>query len=125
MAFDKKVEICDEPLKKICNDTIVGEEVCRTEYETSCETRYKNHTVEQDDPICKMVMEKKCEGTGNNQAQVITTRRRSIARIENREQFTRQPDNCKNGQFRSVHKRKKTVTKSTPETSCQKYPREV
>ena len=121
MAFDKKVEICDEPLKKICNDTIVGEEVCRTEYET----RYKNHTVEQDEPICKMVMEKKCEGTGNNQAQVITTRRRSIARIENREQFTRQPDNCKNGQFRSVHKRKKTVTKSTPETSCQKYPREV
>ena len=95
MAFDKKVEICDEPLKKICNDTIVGEEVCRTEYETSCETRYKNHTVEQDEPICKMVMEKKCEGTGNNQAQVITTRRRSIARIENQEQFTRQPDNCK------------------------------
>ena len=37
MAFDEKVEICDEPLKKICNDKIVGEEVCRTVYETSCE----------------------------------------------------------------------------------------
>ena len=38
MAFDEKVENCNEALKKICNDKIVGEEVCKTKYETSCKT---------------------------------------------------------------------------------------
>jgi len=126
MAFDEKVEICDEPLKKFCNETVKGEEVCRTEYETSCETRFKNHTVEQDEPICKMVMEKKCDGAGNNQAQVVSSRRRrSIARIENGEQFTRQTDNCEEWPVQKCTLEKKTVTKSTPETSCEKHPREV
>ena len=32
MTFDEKVEICEQPLKKVCNETIAGEKVCRTEY---------------------------------------------------------------------------------------------
>ena len=28
IAFDEKVEICDEPLKKFCNKTVKVEEVC-------------------------------------------------------------------------------------------------
>ena len=77
IAFDEKVEICDEPLKKFCNKTVKVEEVCRTEYETSCETRFKNHTVEQDEPICEMVM----VWYVDNQNQFINNRirRRSIA----------------------------------------------
>ena len=38
-AFDEVVEICDEPLEKVCNDDIIGPEVCQTHYETTCETR--------------------------------------------------------------------------------------
>jgi len=127
MAFDEKVEICDEPLKKVCNDSITGEEVCRTEYETSCETRYKNHTVEQDEPVCKMVMEKKCDGVvADNQDQANNgRRRRSIARIENGEEFIRQAENCEEWPVQKCTLEKKTVTKSNPETSCQKHPKEV
>ena len=123
MAFDEKVEICDEPLKKICNATIVGEEVCRTEYETSCETRLKKHTVEQDEPDCKMVMERKCEG--DDKDQVGGRRRRSIARIESGEVFDIQAENCEEWPVQRCTLEKKTVTKSTPQTSCQKYPKEV
>ena len=122
-AFDEKVEICDEPLKKICNATIVGEEVCRTEYETSCETRLKKHTVEQDEPDCKMVMERKCEG--DDKDQVGGRRRRSIARIESGEVFDIQAENCEEWPVQRCTLEKKTVTKSTPQTSCQKYPKEV
>ncbi|XP_023333008.1 uncharacterized protein LOC111704869 isoform X2 [Eurytemora carolleeae] len=127
MAFDEKVEICDEPLKKVCNDSITGEEVCRTEYETSCETRYKIHTVEQDEPVCKMVMEKKCDGVVvDNQDQANNGRgRRSIARIENGEEFIRQAENCEEWPVQKCTLEKKTVTKSNPETSCQKHPKKV
>ena len=77
MSFDKKVEVCDEPLKKFCNETVKVEEVCRTEYETSCETRFKNHTVEQEEPICEMVMAKKCDAVVvDNQNQSNNRRRR-------------------------------------------------
>ena len=32
IAFDEKVEICDEPLKKFCNKTVKVEEVCVSQY---------------------------------------------------------------------------------------------
>ena len=40
-SFEKNCSITYQPmkaLKKICNDKIVGEEVCKTKYETSCKT---------------------------------------------------------------------------------------
>merc|ERR1711971_134437 len=63
MMFEEDVEICNEPLKKVCNNETVGqgETVCSTHYETVCETRYKEHEVEQDEPVCEMVIEKKCK----------------------------------------------------------------
>merc|ERR1711971_1128058 len=63
MMFEEDVEICNEPLKKVCNNETVGqgETVYSTHYETVCETRYKEHEVEQDDPVCEMVIEKKCK----------------------------------------------------------------
>jgi len=62
MMFEETVEICNEPLKKVCNNETEGkgEEVCKTHYETNCETRFKEHEVEQDEPVCKMVIERKC-----------------------------------------------------------------
>ena len=35
--------MCDEGLKKVCDEKTVGqgEEICRTHYETTCETRFE------------------------------------------------------------------------------------
>ena len=33
-------------LIQVCSNTTVGEEVCRTHYETSCETRYRDIYIE-------------------------------------------------------------------------------
>ena len=33
-------------LIQVCSNTTVGEEVCRTHYETSCETRYRDICIE-------------------------------------------------------------------------------
>jgi len=62
MMFEETVELCNEPLKKVCNNETEGkgEEICKTHYETNCETRFKEHEVEQDEPVCKMVTERKC-----------------------------------------------------------------
>ena len=40
--FEETVELCNEPLQKVCNNDTVGqgEEICKTHYETNCETRY-------------------------------------------------------------------------------------
>jgi len=63
MMFEESVKICNEGLKKVCDNTTVGagEEVCKTHYETNCETRFKEHEVEQDEPVCIMVTERKCK----------------------------------------------------------------
>jgi len=62
MMFEETVEICNEPLRKVCNNQTEGkgEEICKTHYETNCETRFKEHEVEQDEPVCEMVIERKC-----------------------------------------------------------------
>merc|ERR1719495_2771777 len=62
MMFEETVELCNEPLKKVCNNETEGkgEEICKTHYETNCETRFKEHEVEQDEPVCRMVTERKC-----------------------------------------------------------------
>ena len=47
--FEEKVRICDEGLKKVCDERTVGkgEEICKTHYETTCETRWDNLTALQ------------------------------------------------------------------------------
>ena len=47
--FEEKVRICDEGLKKVCDEGTVGrgEEICKTHYETTCETRLDKLTTLQ------------------------------------------------------------------------------
>ena len=93
---------------QVCSNTTVGEEVCRTHYETSCETRlssslsssssssssslsspwtaqssfddlwrFKEHEVEQDEPVCEMVTERKCRDV---QGKLLQAYREAIIR---------------------------------------------
>jgi len=154
MMFEETVQICNEPLKKVCNNETVGEEICKTHYETTCETRYKEHEVEQDEPVCKMVTERKCNdvrvpvpgSTG------FLRRRRRQADVTLSEDLGLGPNNafpqldendlqslglegdtdllsvgqeCEDWQVQKCTLEKKVVKKTNPETSCQKMPREI
>ena len=59
--FNETVRVCHNPLVRTCNNDTEGEPICNTYYETVCETSYKSYEVEQDEPICKMELMKKCD----------------------------------------------------------------
>ena len=44
--------------------------VCKTHYETTCETRFKEHEVEQDEPVCVMVTERKCKDVRGDKTKI-------------------------------------------------------
>ena len=48
-------------MERVCGSQPVGPEICSTVYETDCETRYKTHEVEQDEPVCETELMRKCE----------------------------------------------------------------
>jgi len=142
-VFEEDVEVCNEPLVKVCNKTIQGENVCKTHYETMCETRYKEHEVEQDEPNCQMVIEKRCDDVT---VPLPTSRRRRQAGLPdllegevNPNELTsdfsalqrQNPDlvsvgqQCEDWPVQKCTLEKKKVKKVNPETSCQKMPREI
>jgi len=101
-AFNESVEICNTPLVKDCN--IPGPEVCRTVYESVCETRQKVHQVEDDVTNCKTEVMTKCRDVTQG--------------YQTKQECDEWPvQRC------SISKQK--VNKYTPETSCHKEPREV
>lgn len=145
MMFEETVKICDEPLKKVCNNDTVGqgEEVCKTHYETTCETRYKEHEVEQDEPVCTMVTERKCKDVSvpvpeSDPTGAVLGRRRRRAQeeglddntlqsldLDNPEDFLNVGEECEDWPVQKCTLEKKTVKKTNPETSCRKMPREI
>jgi len=115
VMFTEGIKICSEPLEKFCSNTTVGEEVCRTHYQTSCETRLKEHEVEQDEPVCKMVNERKCrdiqapvEGDDDTGPSLLSL-----------------GQECEDWPVQRCTLEKKTVKKVSPDTSCRKTPREI
>ena len=59
--FNETVNICHTPVVRKCGNESFGPDICSTHYETNCETRYKTYEVEQDEPVCRMEIMKKCE----------------------------------------------------------------
>jgi len=146
MMFTEDVELCNEPLQKVCSeDTIgLGEEVCKTHYETNCETRFKEHEVEQDEPVCEMVTERRCNGVNVPLPDNSISRRRRQAfpqlnggQIDNNQIFSNlgflqgQGDvvsigeECEEWPVQKCRLEKKLVKKINPETACSKIPREI
>merc|ERR1719220_2363385 len=149
MMFEETVELCNEPLQKVCNNDTVGqgEEICKTHYETNCETRFKEHEVEQDEPVCKMVIERKCQdvtvpGESRRRRRQVTDGEPGAALAANPELGppldTNQlgalgPDSdllsigeeCEDWPVQKCTLERKTVKKVNPETSCRKVPRDI
>lgn len=144
MMFEEDVDVCSEPLQKICNDDITGPEVCKTHYETVCETRYKEHEVEQDEPVCEMVTERRCndvtvplpaedgESARRFRRQALTSDN-GLNELESSLGFLEGNDIVNVGndceewpvQKQKCKLVKKLVKKTNPETSCQKVPKEI
>merc|ERR1712080_249428 len=133
--YEEDVEICSEPLRKVCNDTIKGPEVCKTHYETKCETRHKEHNIEQDEPVCQMEIEKKCRPAALRDSDTGITGDTGEALSSENEEDIQDPadianklfgeEECEDWPVRKCHIEKKLTTKTTPETSCKKIPNEI
>ena len=61
------MSICNTPIERSCGSEAVGPDICSTQYETNCETRYNTYEIEQDEPVCTMELMKKCKNVTGNQ----------------------------------------------------------
>ena len=67
------MSICNTPVERSCGTEAVGPDICSTQYETNCETRYNTYEIEQDEPVCVMELMKKCKNvTGKNEQTKLT-----------------------------------------------------
>lgn len=152
MMFEETIKICNEPLRKICGNDTVGEEICKTHYETNCETRYKEHEVEQDEPVCEMVEEKRCKDVrvpipGTNVFRLLKRNRRQAVDVptlqdsgnsvgpgedlglqqigDTDKDLLSIGEECELWPVQKCKLEKSIVKKVHPETSCRKMPREI
>merc|ERR1712223_376156 len=138
MMFEESVKICNEGLKKVCDNTTVGagEEVCKTHYETTCETRFKEHGIEQDVPVCEMVTQRKCNGVlvpvPNEEGDEANRLRRQAGEdevgensVDSDKDLLSIGEECEEWPVQKCTVQKKVVKKVNPDTSCRKVPREI
>jgi len=140
MMFEEKVRVCDEGLKKVCDEKTIGrgEEICKTHYETTCETRFKEHGIEQDVPVCGMVTQRRCNGVlvpvPNKEVEDGVNRVRRQAgdaagveenSVESEKDFLNIGEECEEWPVQKCTVQRKVVKKVNPDTSCRKVPREI
>merc|ERR1740137_298101 len=101
-AVHEMVEVCITPFVKDCD--IDGEEVCHTVYESECATFQIVHQVEDDVANCKTVEERKCQD--------VTEGFKTV-------------NKCDTWPVEKCSLEKKMVKKYTPQTACQKVPKEM
>ncbi|XP_040570579.1 uncharacterized protein [Lepeophtheirus salmonis] len=112
----EKVKKCHTPYVKECGDGIEGPEVCSTQYENHCETKYKTYELEQDEPECKMVEELRCQN--------VTVELFHIDQGETDKPFAVK-EKCEKWPVQKCDLVKKNIKKVHPDVECKKVPRQV
>jgi len=112
----EKIEVCRDSLEKQCSNDTVGETVCRVVYQTQCNTRYNEMTMEEDQPVCEMVTQTKCNPT-TTQSSVDESLIPNFVQEEKEE--------CVEWPVKQCKLEKKTVKKVKPETWCEKMSQNV
>lgn len=154
MPFNETVNVCHTPVVRSCGAEAVGPDICNTHYETNCETKYKTHEVEQDEPVCTMEVMKKCEpvtlelpsGSGADEPGTNPVPLDDPPPTPDQfpfrqsRQFTSSgtdttgngvpttitvDEKCEDWPVQKCTLEKKLVKKVSPETACRKIPREV
>ncbi|CAB4066067.1 unnamed protein product [Lepeophtheirus salmonis] len=128
----EKVNKCHTPYVKECGDGIDGPEVCSTQYENHCETKYKTYELEQDEPDCKMVEELRCQNVtvellhidleDSSQPYAVKEKMRKVASSEVE---ICAPSNCKSKPGKEIcHEESRTIIQRIPEEDCDLQPEE-
>ncbi|XP_040570678.1 uncharacterized protein [Lepeophtheirus salmonis] len=116
VPHNEKVKVCHTPLVRKCDDENKGPEVCTTEYENHCETKYKVYELDQDEPNCKMVEELRCMNVTVELFHIETSNTSPPFVVK---------EKCERWPVQKCELGTKVVTKVHPETSCNKIPKEV
>ncbi|QQP39251.1 Uncharacterized protein FKW44_020073 [Caligus rogercresseyi] len=112
----EKVKKCYTPYEKKCGDGIEGPEVCTTQYENHCETKFKTYDLEQDEPNCKTVEELRCK---NEPVELL-----NLPHREGKPNYAVK-ERCEKWPVQKCDVQTKNVQKIHPETVCKKIPRKV
>jgi len=111
------ISVCRDSLKKDCSDDAAGqgETICRTVYQTQCNTRYNEMSMEEDRPVCKVVTERKCETIKNQGPEALS----------DLPSLLQDKQDCVDWPVKKCKLEKKTVKKVKPETWCDKMSQNV
>ncbi|XP_040565833.1 uncharacterized protein [Lepeophtheirus salmonis] len=119
VPHSEKVNVCHTPLVRKCGDEIEGPEICSTQYEDNCETKYKTYELNQDEPDCKMEETVRCTN--------VTVELFHIHDDNKHIQEDASPfavrEKCEKWPTQKCTLEKKRVTKVHPETACRKIPK--
>merc|ERR1712018_214841 len=124
---NETVKICNSPLVRTCSADTQGPDICNTYYETNCETTYKTYEVEQDEPVCKMELMKKCDDVTIDLPADSRRSRQDSEVVEGTDppNTITVDEKCEEWPVQKCTLEKRTVKKVHPETACRKIPREV
>ncbi|QQP39259.1 Uncharacterized protein FKW44_020083 [Caligus rogercresseyi] len=112
----EKVKNCYTPYEKQCGGGIEGPEVCTTQYENHCETKFKTYDLEQDEANCKTVEELRCK---NEPVELL-----NLPHREGKPGYAIK-ERCEKWPVQKCDVETKNTKKIHPETQCKKVPRKV
>ncbi|XP_071745704.1 uncharacterized protein [Lepeophtheirus salmonis] len=129
--FISVVKICHTPLVRKCNDEVEGPEVCTTQYENHCETKFKTYILDQDEPVCEMKEEVRCMNMTVELHHIFDEQhnKKNEDRRGDVDSDVTPPnvikEKCEKWPVQSCKLETKTITKVHPETSCSKVPKKI
>ena len=93
-------------------------QVCQTQYETSCVTKYKETPVVEDVEECNKVYKKSCEYVKSGYGTEKVSEQPMLV-------HEAPPQVCSNKPVQECHTVPKTIYKTLPDTACERIPFEA